>query len=208
MKMGKKHQKSNWVIVFDLGGVLFNKGKSLFIKKLAREIHTPVRDVKKVIDGDMGEKYRKAQVGKKEYWRFVIKRLTLDGKYSASNLERFWFDQYVIDKNVEDILKRLQHSRFCIYCLSNNFPERVNYLNSKYKFKKYFDKLIFSYRHKSLKSGHRIYRSILSDGFQKVIVIDDRKENLAYPKKIGFKTIKYDNASKLKKDLKKQGVQL
>lgn len=190
------------LIVFDIGGTVFSKGKQAFMQILADKLGLEKKQVAKIIDGPDGAAYRRNQITAKEYWQQMEKELRLPPNFG--NLEKLWFEQYQPLHGMPELILELRKNYKVAY-LSNNTPERVAYLQNKFKLLDWFDGGLFSYEIGSIKSDGKLYASLLKKfppfTPEETLLIDDRAENLITPATEGFLTIAFESAEQLKKAL-------
>lgn len=195
------------LIVFDIGGTVFSKGKESFINLLAERLHKKNSYIKDAIDGLHGLSYRRNQITAKEYWAVVKTKLNLHE--TDEYLEKLWFEQYLPLEGMPEILEKLRKNYKVAY-LSNNLPERVVYLQNKYNFLDWFDGGVFSYEIKSVKSDGGLYKALLQKFApitpKEVLLIDDKATNLIEPQKTGFNTLSYTTTQQFLNDLKTKGI--
>jgi putative hydrolase of the HAD superfamily len=85
---------------------------------------------------------------------------------------------------------------FKLGIISDNSKERFDVLKKELELYNIFDIMIVSSEVKALKSSKRIFEIALASAGVKpeeAVIIDDNKENLIVPEKMGFKTIHYDH---------------
>ncbi len=115
-----------------------------------------------------------------------------------------------IDKSVLKVAQSLRANGYKTVILSN-ITKRDKSINKKRKLFEKFSPVILSCDAGSVKPQKRIYDIFLSRARidpARCVLVDDRPENFAYPKKIGMKTIHFRNAAQLKRDLRKLGVKI
>jgi len=103
-----------------------------------------------------------------------------------------------------DVVKELHDKGTRLALLSGHAKEWVFYLQEKYKFHALFDKILYSYMTGYGKEKIEFYKDILQmlglEGSQ-VICIDDKQYHLDVAVKTGMRTLLFENAEQLKKDL-------
>lgn len=191
-------------IIFDLGGVYFNNGLRLFMTELNQKYRIPKDKLKEVLTAEspLGRSYRVAEISGAEFWHKAKEILGLHEDYHK--LIQQWNDKYTPNKEVVALINRLRKSGFLIGFLSNNFPEKADYLEKKFQFKKDFDTGIFSFEAKHTKPELEIYRLVLEKmnlHLSEVIYVDDKEKNLIPAKKMGMIVILYENPEQLESSL-------
>jgi len=193
-------------IVFDLGGVLFREGKSVAIEKLFKE---KGYNKKIIYDALMSPKSLDLRVGRitdEEFWNFTQQQLPKG--YDSQTIKDYWYDGYILDEDIFNLVKKL-HGKYKLFIYSGNVKSRVEYLESKYGFRKYFDLEIYSYDynfHKPQGIDVLIEKSELKPN--EMIYIDDNEEFLRLAEKLEIKTAIYatGNIYDLENKLKSFGV--
>lgn len=108
------------------------------------------------------------------------------------------------------ITKKLKKKGICLYFLSDNVKERIEYLQGKYKFMRYFAGGIFSHEvHMTKREGTKIFRlalKMVKEKPENVIFIDDKKLYVETAKKIGMNAIHFSSPEQLEGELKKFGL--
>jgi len=196
-------------IVFDLDGVFFLNGSKNFIREVSERFDIPE---KKVIwaykkSDEMKKFYKTGKWNGDQYWNWFIKQLKIDS--AKGELLDILSKGYVINQEVLNLCKKLRSKGYKILACSNNFPERVNILNNKFGFLRYFDFSVFSFEIGILKPNHEVYRKIcersnLNPG--EIFLVDDRKENVQSAKDFGIHAVFYTDFKQFVNELKKMGV--
>ena len=194
------------LILFDLGGVLFTDGTSKFIKSVSTRYNIPLERVSDIVNGELGLKYREAQITRDEFWNQLVSKLSLTEK--IIDLENEWISYYELFEKTKEIIIKLKE-KYKVYYLSNNVKERAERLNEKFDYLKLFDGGVYSHEVKAIKPDPRIYEFALNKaGFpaNETVFIDDKESSLEPARKMGIETILFENSDKLEADLIKLGV--
>jgi len=197
-------------IVFDLGGVLFQEGKSVAIEKLSKEKNYDKNTVLSILKSPKSFDLRAGLINDKEFWNFAQKQLP-EG-YDADTVKNYWYDGYILDENVFNLVKKL-HGKYKLFIFSGNIKSRVEYLEKKYNFRKYFDLEVYSYDY-HLNKPQKEFVDVLikKSGLnpQEMIFIDDNEEVLKPAEELGIRTIIYEtgNIRDLENKLKSFGVNI
>ncbi len=197
-------------LVFDLGGVLFQEGKSVAIEKLFREKNYDKNTVLNVLKSPKSFDLRAGIINDEEFWNSAQKQLP-EG-YDAITIKNHWYDGYILDENIFNLVKKL-HKRYELFIFSGNIKSRVEYLEKKYNFRKYFDLEVYSYDYHLNKPQKEFVDVLVKKSElnpQEMIFIDDNEEVLNPAKKLGIKTIVYEtgNIHDLENKLKSFGVNI
>lgn len=194
------------LILFDLGGVLFTDGTSKFIKSISTKYNISLEKVSDIVNGELGLKYREAQITRNEFWNQLVSKLSLTE--NIIDLENEWISYYELFEKTKEIIIKLKE-KYKLYYLSNNVKERAEKLNEKFDYLKLFDGGVYSHEVKAIKPDPRIYEFALNKaGFSanETVFIDDKESSLEPAKKMGIETILFENSDKLEADLIKLGV--
>jgi|SRR3989344_3493774 len=195
------------IIVFDLGGTVFSKGKQAFIDLLTEQLCMNREKVVSVIDGSHALAYRRNEISASDYWQIVRRELNVPEK--LGDLEKLWFNQYVPIPGMPELIAKLR-KHYKVAYLSNNTPERVSFLQQKYKFLDWFDNGLFSYEVGTVKSDGGLYKILLKKfeviTSREILIIDDREQNLTEPHSAGFQTVLFQSPEQLINELQKRGV--
>jgi len=197
-------------IVFDLGGVLFTEGKKVAAEKLFREKGYDKDTVISSLKTPKSLDLRAGLLSDKEFWNYLQSQLP-DG-YDAQTIKNYWYDGYQLDKGVLEVIKILQKN-YKLLVFSGNIKSRVEYLDKKFSFRKYFTVEIYSYEY-HLNKPQKEFIKILIDKSKlkpkQLIYIDDDPKMLKVAESFGIKTVLYQTgkAKKLKEDLKRSGVNI
>lgn len=193
-------------ILFDLGGVLFTNGTNKFIDSISSRYAISKDIVLNVIDGELGTKYREAQITRDEFWQKLIEILNIDE--DSKKLEAEWIGYYDLIPKTKEIIQRLNNN-YSIYYLSDNVKERVDGLNSRFDFLKLFKGGVFSHDAGVRKPNPRVYEYTLKKLNLKpneTVFIDDKESSLLPADKLGIKTILFSSPDQLETDLVKIGL--
>lgn len=194
------------LILFDLGGVLFTDGTSKFIKSVSTRYNIPLERVSEIVNGELGLKYREAQITRDEFWNQLVLKLSLTE--NIIDLENEWISYYELFEKTKEIITKLKE-KYKVYYLSNNVKERAERLNEKFDYLKLFDGGVYSHEIKAIKPDPKIYEFALNKaGFSanETVFIDDKESSLEPAKKMGIETILFETSEKLEVDLIKLGV--
>ncbi|MEI8130082.1 MAG: HAD family hydrolase [bacterium] len=196
------------LVVVDIGGVVFTKGKTLFCEYLSKKYSIPLAKVTAVIDGYHAIQYRCNEITESEYWSTVQAGLP-EVKLSSRELEQVWFELYGLIDGMYEIILRLRPHVLVGY-LSNNTKERIAYLQNKFGFMEWFDGGVFSYEVGVVKNSNKIYQCLFEKfpGVRpsEIVVIDDKMENLSLPSSLGVNCVHFTTVSNLKQSLRDLGL--
>ncbi|MFX1371763.1 MAG: HAD-IA family hydrolase [Promethearchaeota archaeon] len=198
-------------IIFDLGGVYFTPGSFLAIEKI-REIYD-IKNEKLLRDffsdepNSEGNLLRRGFMTIDEFEEKLFSKLEINKK-ERKHTRYIWFGSYCIHYGIEDLIKRLK-MKYRLLIFSGNIRERVEYLNKKCDFLKYFDDTVFSFDYHKNKNDIEFYEELIKHikcTPSEALLIDDEKKNIKIARSLGFKGIHYYYTEKLIEDLKNYGV--
>lgn len=108
-----------------------------------------------------------------------------------------------------ELLKRLKHTGYPLYGLSNWSPETFPIMRRRYDFFDLFDDMVISGYVNLIKPEPAIFRLLL----QKIckpagecLFIDDSEKNTAAAKELGFATIHFQSTPQLSAELERLGI--
>ena len=198
-------------IIFDLGGVYFTPGSFLAIEKI-REIYD-IKNEKLLRDffsdkpNSEGNLLRKGLMTIDEFEERLFLKLEINKK-ERKHTRYIGFGSYCIHYGIEDLIKALK-KQYRLLIFSGNVRERVEYLDKKCDFLKYFDDTIFSFDYQKNKDDIEFYEELIKHiecEPSEAILIDDEKKNVKIARSLGFKGIHYYYTEKLVEDLKNYGI--
>lgn len=122
-----------------------------------------------------------------------------------------WYDILIPINETVELLKELKEKGYKLYYLSNFHDIAFKKVREKYDFFNLFNGGVVSSEDKLLKPDKRIYKLIL-DKYNLVpkesIFIDDTKVNVEAAKEADIEALVFENAKKLKEDLKSLGLDI
>lgn len=197
-------------IVFDLGGVLFSEGKSVAVERLAREQGYRKEIVLRVLTCPKSVDLRKGLISDEAFWSWVQEQLP-EG-YDASVIRRAWYDGYVLDEEILDLLKRLK-GNYQIIAFSGNVKSRVDFLEEKYRFRSLLDKEIYSFDHHLTKPDKRFVEIMIEQSGcrpQEIVYIEDNNHYAQPARELGVRVLLYSKGEirKLEAELHALGVRV
>ncbi len=197
-------------VIFDLGGVYLNAGiriafKQKFMKMFGLSTnekgHTPVFFEHLYAGGFMDNRINEAQ-----YWELCERDLGV--KINSRELRKVLLSAYKEQKEVTVLVKRLR-KKYVLGLLSDMPKEWAEWLEKKFHIFENFDEIVVSGFVGITKPNPKGYQLMLKKlGLQakECIFIDDIAHNLDYPQKLGMKTILFENAKQLRRELKRLGI--
>jgi HAD superfamily hydrolase (TIGR01509 family) len=190
-------------VIFDIGGVYFSDGTRITIDAIAAKYEIARDEVAGFINGEPGREYRIGRISGEKFWQQAIRQWNIQS--SAEVLSHLWCSSYQLDEGTVRLVDRLKIAGHELLYLSDNTAEKVAYLDAKYAFLQKFDDGIFSHLVNCRKPDPKIYELLLaiaSHPADACIFIDDKPANLEPAKKMGMKTIAFENCAHLESCLK------
>lgn len=135
---------------------------------------------------------------------FALAAKELGIRESGPELRRKHLSFQKLNRPVFKLAKDLQAAGYRILLLSKNTPAQFGYTVKNFALRKYF-KIINTYNLGIDKKSPRMINYLLKRyrlSPVEVIMIDDQDFNLAYPKRIGVKTILYKNFRDFRKEIR------
>ncbi|MFX1411124.1 MAG: HAD-IA family hydrolase [Promethearchaeota archaeon] len=197
-------------IVFDLGGVYFTRGSHLAIEKIidiySIEDHHSVREFFRDSYKKEGHMLRLGLINMDEFeQRFVSNfDIKIDDLHHIRNI---WFGSYLPHYKMEEIVMQLKKYRLIIF--SGNIKERIEFLDKRYDFLKFFDVFLFSYEYQKNKNDIEFYKELLNHlncEPSEALIIDDEKKNIKLAESLGLNAILYYYTEQLVKELRKYNI--
>lgn len=191
---GSKRRRSGGIIksiVFDLGGVLFTEGKSVALEVLVRDYGYDPTVIREVLTCPLSRDMRKGLISEKAFWSWVAGRIPQE--YDAQLIRDEWYRGYVLDQDIFELVKRLK-GHYRLVAFSGNIPDRVAYLNEKYRFRELFDVEVYSYDHHAEKGDPEFLDALLTtlgDRPDEILYIDDSRDALELAEQRGLNVVHY-----------------
>lgn len=196
-------------IIFDVGGVLENNTDPIIYRLLSEKFNRNVGLIEKEIEEILPD----LQTGKmtaEDFWVRISEKLKIN--IPTENLLSFWKSIYVENVKMQDevtnLVEKSRMAGFKLAVLSNTEPQHTAYNKEIDKFGG-FDIVILSCDVGLRKPDSEIYKLTLKRlGLRadECIFIDDKEEYLTPAKKLGIKTILYQDYSELKEALSRFDV--
>lgn len=198
-------------IVFDLGGVYFTDGTNAAIKK-AGKLGIPEKQSSYIFRGKDSELYRGGKLNRRDFWKKIEKKFNIDKK-TCEKLEKMWYTFIKPQKGMKQLVRELR-KKYRVIIFSGITTENAKYVIKKYKIKREFDRIFFSYNYgfqkkqKPKQAATILKKLMLKTGLkpEEYLFIEDKKKLIRECKKLGINTILFKNANQLKTDLRKLGV--
>lgn len=197
-------------VAFDLGGVLFAEGKSVAMERLETE-HGYTKDtVRKILVSPQSVDLRKGLIGDVDFWAWAQGQLP-EG-YSAELIKKEWYDGYLLDEAVLELVKGLK-GKYRIIAFSGNIKSRIEFLEEKYGFRSLLDIEIYSFDYHRTKPDKRFVELMIEKSGCKpdeIVYIEDNDQYAQVARELGVKVLLYSRGDirKLERVLQELGIQV
>lgn len=108
-----------------------------------------------------------------------------------------------------DILESLKQAGYPLYALSNWSEEKFRLIRPRHTFLDWFDDILVSGAVKLAKPDPRIFAAFLERigrSAEECVFIDDSQSNIGAAARLGFRTIYFESAQQLQRELSQQGL--
>ncbi len=200
-------------LVFDLGGVYFTAGTPIAKKKI-KEIYSiqDKRLLKYLFSSDtdsIGTQVRLGLITINEFETQIRSKLRIP-KSKNHSIWQIWFNSYVPNPKMLELIQQLSKSgKYRMVIFSGNVRERIEFLDKKYDFLKYFDDTVFSFDYQYNKRNIEFYHELLDHincKPKQALIIDDHRSVLEIGQSLGFNGIQYSCTEQLIEDFEKFNV--
>ncbi len=194
-------------VIFDSGGVYFNKGMWVAMETLSQKYNIPFQKIRETLLLKYYNDLFSGKVNSKEYWEECMQELGFTE--SVSELNDLMINSFKINEGMDTLVKELRAKGYKTILLSDQILEFWKRLDKKFNLSKSFDLCIISAEIGLAKPDPAIYKFVLKKiefSPKECIFIDDREDNLESAERIGINTILYENTDKLKEDLKQLSI--
>ncbi|CAF0891316.1 unnamed protein product [Adineta steineri] len=185
------------VIAFDYGkvsGVLFHDGKQRAVDKLKKEHGYDGDIIWKLMTSPESWDLRRGNICSNDFWKWAQEQLPKG--YDSQLICDTWCNEYIMDKDILDLLRRLKGHNYRIISYTDGIPERVEYLENKYHFRHYFDAEVQSSDWQAVKTDEAFAQALLKTAEcetdpDALLLIDDQEDEVQHVKKLGANVILY-----------------
>lgn len=192
-------------IIFDFGGVLVDWNPHYLFDKYFNDIEESNYFIENVCNSE----WNAEMDGGKPFEQAVRERSAMFPKY-AEPLKLYqtnWMDTMGEEiPGMFDLIKSLKNNGFpVIYGLTNWSAETFPTVQKKYRIFNLIDNIVVSGEVKQLKPNPEIFHTLLNKYNLKAeesLFIDDNLKNVEGAKAVGINALRFENATKLKEDLK------
>lgn len=177
-------------VAFDLGGVLFLDGKAVAIPKMARDFGLEAESLHRVLTSELSNKVRRGQATEGEFWEWARKELKLGDDFDMKKLRDAWYEGYVLDESVRDVVIKLRRCGVRTLAFTGNIPSRIDFLESRFGFRSWFDECVLSYDHHGSKTQPEFHRAMLLKAHcepPEVLLVDDEEKHTRVAESLGIR---------------------
>lgn len=192
-------------VITDVGGVLVTTILSQMAEDLAEKYSLEKDFVKKAIHNRWTE-YKLGKIKADEFWQSFADQTGI--KKGKEELKNISLSYNKIIPGTFDFFKSLK-GKYKLAIISNNADEWVEDIKNLIPIEEVFDIIIFSNEVGLKKPEKEIFMLCIKKlGLkpEECVFIDDQENNIESASEIGFKTIKFEDAVQLEKELEKIGV--
>jgi len=195
-------------VVFDLGGVLFSEGKSVALEKLATAHRYERKLVGAILSSPESIKLRKGLIPDEDFWQWAEQRLP--SGYDSRLIQQEWYNGYVLDKDIYELIASLQ-KKYSMIAFSGNIKSRVAFLEEKYHFRHLFDIEVYSFDFHMTKPEREFVQVMIERSGvrpEEIVYIDDNESYAKPARDLGVSVVTYQRGEieRLRQELRRQGV--
>jgi putative hydrolase of the HAD superfamily len=195
-------------VVFDLGGVLFSEGKAVASEKLATVHGYERKLVGAIWSSPQSMLLRKGLMSDEDFWQWAEQQLP--SSYDARLIQREWYNGYVLDKDIYELIASLQ-KKYSMIAFSGNIKSRVAFLEEKYHFRHLFDIEVYSFDfHMTKPEPEFVQVMIERSGVrpEEIVYIEDNESYAKPARDLGVSVVIYQRGEieRLRQELRRQGV--
>ena len=99
--------------------------------------------IRSVLKSSVKKESLRGHISDQDFWRWA--REQLPQNYDVDYVKKRYYESYMPDKDIFDLVKKLKQNKYELFIFSGNMKNRVEYLENTYGFSQYFDKTIYSY---------------------------------------------------------------
>ena len=195
-------------VVFDLGGVLFSEGKSVALEKLATAHRYERKLVGAILSSPESIKLRKGLIPDEDFWQWAEQRLP--SGYDSRLIQQEWYNGYVLDKDIYELIASLQ-IKYSLIAFSGNIKSRIAFLEEKYHFRHLFDIEVYSFDFHMTKPEREFVQVMIERSGvrpEEIVYIDDNESYAKPARDLGVSVVTYQRGEieRLRQELRRQGV--
>lgn len=194
-------------LIFDLGGVVLNRGLWLFRKYLIKTYSVTDEQTINILIKKYYGNYFSGKMTEENYWNYSLKDLGITADWKKLKLQLL--NYYKPNDGMFDLLDTIRIKGYKCILLSDQTKDWWFELNKKWHIESHFDECIISAIIGINKPDEQIYQIALEKSktlAKDALFIDDLEDNLVPARKLGLKTILFRNTNQLYKDLASFGI--
>ena len=193
-------------IIFDYGGVLSKHGSFYPLCDTYAPKHGKDAEKLKELLRENWDKARTNKISSKLFWKNLAKFLEVDEEIFRKDVMGY----FGFRNDVFNLIKKLK-KQYKTALLSNQIEDWLEKIIKEKNFKGVFNVIVTSYNSKRAKPDIKIFEETikkLGAKPEECIYIDDLEKNRIPAEKLGMKFILFKNYNQLKRDFKKQGIDI
>ena len=195
-------------VVIDLGGVLFSEGKSVVLEKLAKVHGYDRKLIGAILSSPESISLRKGLMSDEDFWHGAPSTGGLD--YDSRLIQQEWYDGYILDQDVYELIASLQ-KKYSIIAFSGNIKSRIDFLETKYCFRHLFDIEVYSFDFHLTKPEREFVEIMIEKSGvrpEEIVYIDDNDSYAKPARELGVNVIIYrrGESSRLQQELRRYGL--
>lgn len=199
-------------IIFDLGGVVIDWSDDIVYRKAADISGIRFKKLQKAAEDEM-DSFCKGKITETEFWRRALRKSGHPKNHVLLRLDRLWYHEYRksarLNREVIKIIRKIR-ARYKVGVISNISPVH-DAVNKKRRYYRYTDNEVLSHKVGIIKPDLRIYRIALKKlrcEPSECLFIDDKIRNVRGARKAGMNAAQFKDAARLKRDLKRFGIEV
>jgi len=192
-------------IIFDMGGVVFKNVMDDTYEEVGKKFDIDPKLVKDE-SRSLRIEWQLNKISTEEFFRRLASILKIS---DASSLKDVWNEAFIENcapnKKAIEIIKKLKRQDYKVAVLSNVTDMYTNHHRDRKDYD-LFSFVFLSFELRMRKPEKEIYEYVINKmnvKFEECIFIDDKEVNLVTARKLGMKTILFQSAEQLEKELKK-----
>lgn len=195
-------------VVFDFEGVYFEKSTENFLQNLIKQYGIPLELIKEVyLKSNEMDLYKRGKMTGDEFWTYATKKWDITAK--KDEILNVLASSYEENETIITLIKNLKAQGIKIGACTNNFEDRIEFLENKFHFLRNFDVFVTSYELGVRKPDPLVFQTLLvrlNTKPEKTIFVDDMAKNEVALKNMGFDFIMYESQQQLLQEFSQRGI--